>query len=164
MKKNVFLNAITGFGLALSLSLTVLPSTAADHHDHDHDAYSIELQLNNGQKWETDAPLRQAMGDISIAVNAALDGIHHNRLDAAGYDKIVTTVHQQVAHMVANCELEPAADAQLHIVIARLLSSVQEIEQSADLKVKNAAAVKIVGTLISYADYFEDADFVKPAH
>lgn len=148
--------------LALALSLTALPSTAAEHDHHDIDA--VELQLNAGQKWQTDAPLRQAMGEIGQAVNSSLDAIHNNQLDATGYENIAEEVNQQVAYMVENCQLEPEADAQLHIVIARLMDSAQVMEKQNDLQVKNEAAVKLVGALNSYADYFEDASFVKPVH
>ncbi|HAB92951.1 hypothetical protein [Denitrificimonas caeni] len=163
MKKQVLLKTMAGLGLALSFSLVTLPSMAQDDHDS-HDAHNIELQLNAGQKWHTDAPLRQAMRDISLAVNTALDGIHKKELDAAGYQALAGTVNQQVAYMVENCQLEPEADAQLHIVIARLMDSAQVMEKQNDLQVKNEAAVKLVGALNSYADYFEDASFVKPVH
>lgn len=161
MKKRTLFQAIAGLGFALSLSLVPLPAVATDHH-HDHDAYSIELQFNDGQKWETDAPLRQAMGDIGLAVNAALDDIHHNTLDAAGYTALAGEINKQVAYMVENCELEPAADAQLHIVIARMLTSAQVMEQEDALYAKKEAVVKLVGALNTYAEYFEDEDFVKP--
>ena len=85
-------------------------------------------------------------------------------LQAAGYQALAGTVNQQVAYMVENCQLEPEADAQLHIVIARLMDSAQVMEKQNDLQVKNEAAVKLVGALNSYADYFEDASFVKPVH
>lgn len=162
MKKYSFVQAATGLGLALVLSLTTLPSMA-EEHEHD-DLHGVELQLNAGQKWQTDAPLRQAMGGIGHAVITALDDIHNNRLDAAGYDALAGEVNQQVAYMVENCELEPAADAQLHIVIARLMDSAQLMEKDGDMQEKRNGAIQLVGALDSYATYFEDANFVKPAH
>lgn len=148
--------------LALALSLTALPSMAEDHDHHDMDG--VELQLNAGQKWQTDAPLRQAMGEIGQAVNSSLDAIHNNQLDATGYENIAEEVNQQVAYMIENCELEPAADAQLHIVIARLMDSAQLIQGKSDLQEKRKGAVQLVGTLNDYAKHFSDADFVKPVH
>lgn len=162
MKKHSLAWTLAGLGLAVSMSLTALPSMAEDHDHHDIDA--VELQLNAGQKWQTDAPLRQAMGEISQAVNSSLDAIHNNRLDAAGYESLAEEVNQQVAYMIENCELEPAADAQLHIVIARLMDSAQLIQGKSDLQDKRKGAVQMVGALNDYAKYFSDANFVKPVH
>lgn len=148
--------------LALALSLTSMPSMAEDHDHHDMDG--VELQLNAGQKWQTDAPLRQAMGEISQALNSSLDAIHNNQLDAAGYENLAEEVNQQVAYMIENCELEPAVDAQLHIVIARLMDGAQLIQSEGDLQGKRKGAVKLVAALHDYAKYFSDAGFVQPVH
>ncbi|WP_205341726.1 hypothetical protein [Denitrificimonas caeni] len=162
MKKYSVLQTATGLGLALVLSLTALPSIA-EVHDHD-DLAGAELQLNAGQKWQTDAPLREAMGKIGHSVNTALDDIHNNQLDAAGYQALAEQVHQQVAYMVENCQLEPQADAQLHIVIARLIDSAEVMQKRSDLQDKRKGAVQLVGALDSYATYFNDAEFAKPVH
>lgn len=162
MKKYSFMQAATGLSLALALSLTALPIMAEDHDHHDLDA--VELQLNAGQKWETDAPLRQAMRGIGEAVNSSLDDIHNNKLDATGYDALADEVNQQVAYMVENCELEPAADAQLHIVIARLMNGAQLIEKNSAIEEKRQGAVQLIGALDGYAEYFSDDKFVKPVH
>ena len=162
MKKYSFMQAATGLSFALALSLTALPIMAEDHDHHDLDA--VELQLNAGQKWETDAPLRQAMRGIGEAVNSSLDDIHNNKLDATGYDALADEVNQQVAYMVENCELEPAADAQLHIVIARLMNGAQLIEKNNAIEEKRQGAVQLIGALDGYAEYFSDDKFVKPVH
>lgn len=162
MKKHSLAWTLAGLGLAVAMSLTALPSMAEDH-DH-HDMEGVELQLNAGQKWQTDAPLRQAMGEIGQAVNSSLDAIHNNQLDAAGYETLAEKVNQQVAYMIENCALEPAADAQLHIVIARLMNGAQLIQGKSDLQDKRKGAVQLVGALNDYAKYFSDADFVKPVH
>ncbi len=162
MKKHSLTWATAGLGLVLSLSLVALPSVA-EQHEH-HDASSLELQLNAGQKWQTDAPLRQAMTKIGTALNADLDDIHNNKLDAAGYEGLAEQVNQQVAYMVENCQLEPQADAQLHIVIARLVDSAQQMKNPSAVQEKRKGAVQLVGALGDYAKYFSDADFVKPVH
>jgi len=41
-----------------------LASMAATAHDHHGSAETHQLQLNAGEKWVTDAPLRQAMTAI----------------------------------------------------------------------------------------------------
>lgn len=162
MKKNSLMWTLAGLGLVVSMELTAVPVMAEDHDHHDLDG--VELQLNAGQKWETDAPLRQAMRGISEAVNSSLDDIHNNKLDATGYDALADEVNQQVAYMVENCELEPAADAQLHIVIARLMNGAQLIEKNSAIEEKRQGAVQLIGALDGYAEYFSDDKFVKPVH
>lgn len=163
MKKNTIVTTLSSIAITLLLSAPA-PSIAAEDHHHDHGSQSLELQLNNGKKWQTDAPLRQAMGDIRAMIKSNMDGIHHQQLNAADYQRITKTVQQKVDEIVNNCHLEPDADAQLHIIIARLLASVNEIEKSTDLKEKNTETINIVKTLSSYARHFDDESFSKPMH
>ncbi len=54
--------------LAAMLVLSIPPTRAAGPA-HEHDAHgTAALKLNNGQKWKTDAPLRQGMASIKAAV------------------------------------------------------------------------------------------------
>lgn len=156
------IRTIIAISTTLALASAAIPATA-DEHDHHH-AEGIELQLNNGKKWETDAPLRQSMATVSDNVSDVLADIHTHSLNAAGYKTLAGQVNEQIAYMFANCELEPAADAQLHIVIARMMVSAQTMEQDTDLAAKRQAAVALVGALHSYADFFVDEDFTLPKH
>ena len=113
----------------LRLALTVFALVAAGPalaarpaHEHAHDATEATLQLNAGQKWDTDAPLRAGMRDIRQAMAAALNPIHAHKMSAQAYGKLAKQVQASVGKIVAHCKLPPAADAQLHIVIADLLS------------------------------------------
>lgn len=49
---------------------------AAHDHSHEMGAAAVTLQLNAGQKWATDAPLRLAMGNIRQAMAGLLHAIH----------------------------------------------------------------------------------------
>ena len=162
MRKHLFAWAAAALGMALSLSLVVMPSIAEEHKHHD--VSGLELQLNAGQKWQTDAPLRQAMGEIGQALNTALDDIHNNRLDAAGYEAIAEQVNQQVAYMIENCQLEPQADGQLHIIIAGLVDSAQRMQNQSDMQEKRKGAVQLVGALDDYAKHFNNVEFVQLVH
>lgn len=141
-------------------------SLAADNaapHDHDHADASFELQLDNGQKWAIDPPLRKAMGDISNAMRQSLDAIHEDRLPAEGYAALAGQVNEGVAYMVANCELPPDADAQLHMVIAQLMAGSEKMASSNDATPRDGA-VQVLGALDAYAQYFDDSQFVPVAH
>ena len=150
----------------LLIALTVLglaaagPSLAARNaHDHGHDAAAVMLQLNAGQKWETDAPLRAGMGEIRQAMAGSLQAIHTHKMSAKAYDDLAKKVHSAVGQIVAQCKLPPAADAQLHLVIADLLVGADQMAG----KVKGAprvdGAVKVIGALNAYGQHFDDPDF-----
>jgi len=143
---------LTAAGLALGLAAG---SLAADTHKHDHGAAPARLELNNGQKWQTDAPLRQGMQNIRGAMEGALHGIHERKFSAAQYGALAKRVNGEVSGIVANCKLEPQADAQLHLVIADLLEGVGVMQGKAKQVKREAGAVKVVGALEKYGAHFE---------
>lgn len=93
---------------------------AADHADHaDHaPAPAASLQPPAGG-WESDAPLRTGMANIRVAVDG-LDHHEHGHIADDSAVLLATDIQEQIAYLVANCELGPEADAALHVIIARL--------------------------------------------
>jgi hypothetical protein len=117
-------------------------------HDHQHDGAHGQMQLNAGQKWETDAPLRTGMERISVLVaNAAPD-------DAASMQNLAGGIREQVDYLIQNCKLAPEADATLHVLLADLLQGADLVSRESDsvrgLSVINAA-------LDAYPRYFTHA-------
>lgn len=143
---------LTAAGLALGLAAG---SLAADAHKHDHGAAPAKLELNNGKKWATDAPLRKGMENIRGAMDAALHGIHENKYSAAHYGALAKKVGGEVNGIVANCKLEPKADAQLHLVIADILEGVEAMEGKAKKVKRQAGALKVGSALEKYASHFD---------
>ena len=148
------------------LALTVLclaaagPSLAArDAHDHGHGKPATTLQLNAGQKWETDAALRSAMADIRQSMASSLPAIHENRMSTKAYDSLAKKVQGSVGAIVANCKLPPAADAQLHLVIADLLAGADQMAGKVKPAQRMNGAVKVVEALGHYGQYFDDPGF-----
>jgi hypothetical protein len=88
-------------------------------HAHD-EAMPTKLTLNKGKKWGTDAPLRTGMKRIRDLTAEGVEQAHAGRLDAKAAAVLATNVEKEVAGIVANCKLEPKADAMLHLVIADL--------------------------------------------
>ncbi|WP_417777948.1 hypothetical protein [Stutzerimonas xanthomarina] len=154
---------------ALSLAV-ILVSTlghagatlAATGHEHGHSEGAQALQLDAGKRWATDAPLRQAMGIINDDMRQALPAIHENRLPAASYGELAEVVRSQAAYMVENCELSADADAQLHLIIAQLLSGADAM--SSEASAQRDGAVTVVGALDNYATYFVDDGFKPLEH
>lgn len=144
---------------ALSLAFVSAPLSAAEkashRHDHDHGTAPAKLELNNGKKWETDAPLRKGMESIRGSMDAALHDIHENKLSAAKYGELAKKVNGEVNGIVASCKLDPKADAQLHLVIADILEGVEAMEGKAKKVKRQAGAVKVIGALEKYGAYFD---------
>lgn len=81
----------------------------------DHDSHAGEIALNHGSKWNTDAPLRQGM----MAMHAAAL--------ATSPVELADLVETQTAYIIANCRLPPDADANLHLVIERLIDGADQL-------------------------------------
>lgn len=159
--------------LSLAVALVVLPvglthgSTLGHAHaeeSHQHHGTNEAMQLNNGDRWETDAPLRQAMAKLRGDIRPLMQEIHQNNLAAEGYDALALSVQDQVTYMIQNCELEGDADAQLHLVIAQLLAGADAMKGETQDQPRRDGAVQVVGALNDYATYFEDPTFEKLQH
>lgn len=127
---------------------------AAETHHHHHAAEPAKLQLNAGKKWATDAPLRQAMNDINQAMAKALPAIHKNQFGNEDYQALAATINARVGDAVAQCKLEPKADAMLHLVIADLMAGA-EIMEGKSAQTRHDGAVKVLEALKSYGKYFQ---------
>ena len=152
--------------LCLALGGPVLAAGSEHAHGHGHGA-PAKLQLDAGKKWPTDAPLRQAMGNLRATMAAALPDIHEKRLAPEGYAALAKKVEQEVGSIVANCKLDARADAQLHLVVADLLDGADKMagkkKQARGGKPRDGA-VQVIGALDKYATYFDDAGFQPIAH
>lgn len=148
--------AVAAAAMVAALSAPVFAQTAA----HDHSAATPhKLTLNQGRKWATDEPLRAGMGRIRGLVELQLGEAHAGKLTPVQYRKLATQVEKEVGGIVANCKLEPKADAMLHLVIA-------DIGAGTDTMVgKNAKArpalglVKVTQAVNQYGSHFEHPGF-----
>jgi len=150
---------------ALSLACASAPLSAAEHrHDHGHGAAPVKLELDNGRKWETDAPLRQGMENIRNSLDAVHHEIHDNKLSAARYAELAKKVGGEVNGIVASCKLDPKADAQLHLVIADILAGVEAMEGKSHRMKRRAGALKVGVALEKYARHFDHPGWQPLAH
>jgi hypothetical protein len=150
----------------LSLTLIVLGamSTGARAAEHEHaapnDAHSAHAQhaaakpLRAGQRWATDAPLRQGMSAMRAALEPHLPAIRENRLDEAKYRAIAATAEAQVGHIVANCKLSPDADAALHGVLAQVGEGTDAMAGKSSIGAREGA-LKLVAALNDYGRQFD---------
>lgn len=148
--------------LATSLALGgagISAAIAAD--DHHHHGSIAELQLNQGQKWQTDAPLRKGMDAIRTDLAARLSEIHDNTLTPAQYNALAASLNGHVEYMVKNCQLPPDADAQLHLVLAEVLQGAHTMHSGHD---RQEGAVRVVRALDAYGEHFAHPGWAPLAH
>lgn len=144
--------------IAAALVLGPGPLALAQTHAHGHADAPPTLTLDHGQRWQTDAPLRKHMTDLRASFAQDLDRIHAGTLPAADYAKLGATVESKVASIVADCKLPPAADAQLHLIVADLVEGA-DVMQGKAAGEPAAGAHKVVTALNNYAQYFDHAGF-----
>lgn len=141
------------FIFAASIGMAAVPVLGADAA-HSHDAHPAKLQLDHGKKWPTDEPLRRGMSAIRAVMAQRIESIHRNKLSAEEYRSAGAQVDQEVARIVAECKLEPKADAMLHIIVADLLAGAEGMQGKSKAK-PMAGAHKVVQALNAYGRYFD---------
>lgn len=145
--------------IAFILALVVLvPSGIAagpndDHHHHHHgDVAELELDLNNGERWATDASLRQGMDRIHAAFDRARDDYRADRLDREGAAALADEVEEQVRYIFANCALPADADAELHKLLAAALGAASTLREDEDVY---AGLHEVHTVLQAYGEHFD---------
>lgn len=145
---------LLALSLALPFALSAGP-TLAQTHDHGH-AESAALTLDHGQKWATDAPLRQAMGNLARSVNENLPAAHAGTLTDAQYDALGAQANREFAYIVENCKLTPQADAVLHVILADMVSGAEVIGGKQADQPRATGVVRLAQALNRYGEYFND--------
>ena len=150
----LLMSGLIAFGLALAPTGVL----AADPHAH---AAKVEIRLDNGRKWPTDAALRQGMGEIRVAIAGALPRIHRNELPRGEFERLAAKVQAQVDYVTANCQLPEEADHQLHLVLEQILDGIAAMKADTG---QTQGAVQIVQALEQYGTHFDHAGWQPLAH
>lgn len=146
------------FAATLATVATLPPTTgalAADKHEHGHAASPAKLQLDHGKKWATDEPLRKSMASIRGTVHGAPAPVHKGTAKPETYAELGLRVEADIATIVKECKLPPAADAQLHIVVADLVAGADAMKDAKNGKAGRDGLLKVDGALRSYGKYFD---------
>ena len=145
---------------ALAATLTTFAAAPAQAQSHGHDASApAKLSLNQGRKWATDAPLRDGMGRIRALVEPQLAAAHAGKLSQAQYTALAGQVEAEVGGIVANCKLEPKADAMLHLLIADLGDGTSTMTGKNPKQRPALGLVKVAKTLDQYGKHFDHPGF-----
>jgi len=139
-----------------------------DAHDHDHDAAHEHddhgggaITSNNGEQWQTDAALRRGMTEIRVAVDMLTPTFNAGQLNQNQANQISEVVNGSVNTMIEQCKLEPAADANLHIILAQMLSAAAQVKASPSSDEGMPALNK---ALEDYGHYFNHAGWQGDDH
>jgi hypothetical protein len=158
---------ITTAAAALAFAAALASPAVALAATHSHDAATPHaLSLNQGRKWATDEPLRKGMERIRGLVEARVDDAHSGKLGAAHYRDLALQVEAEVGTIVANCKLEPKADAMLHLVIADLLEGAGAMAGK-NPKLRSPQGLNMVVVAVNeYSGHFEHPGFkpISTAH
>ncbi|MEW5727618.1 MAG: hypothetical protein AB1918_07310 [Pseudomonadota bacterium] len=141
----LMLLAVTAIGLGAEAAVA-----AGDAHSHA--ASTSELMLNNGAKWPTDGALRHGMSEIRALVADALPKVHAGRFLATDYQRLADSVLGQIEGIAANCKLPPEVDAQLHLVLARIIDGAETIKTG---KAPVDGVVAVMGGIDAYGEHFD---------
>jgi len=132
--------------IALAVALAALPVSGAraQDHEHGHEGGAQTLQLDHGNKWTTDAPLREAMTAIRDA----------RTQPPAAYQALAQHIDAQIAHIVAHCKLPADADANLHVLLAQIIGGADDM-RGGDPQLARGGAVRVIQALNQYPQYFD---------
>lgn len=120
----------------------------AHSHGNAHDHGTSVLALNDGQRWETDEPLRLGMQRIRDAVALQL---HEENATPAQTKALAVTVQETVTYLMQNCQLAPAADANLHVIINDLMAGASLLTTDGQ---SNEGLARLRHALDAYPRYF----------
>ena len=146
--------------LQLAALAFALPAAAQTAHEHEHAGAAVaNIQLDDGRKWETDDSLRSGMAAIRDAFDAHHPDIHRGSETADQYQALAGQIEAQVQSIVANCKLPPAADANLHYIVADLVQGVNLMRGQDPARTRHDGAALVHGALLAYGKSFDDPGF-----
>lgn len=153
-------NLFIGTAAALLLVAWSVGPALAQTAAHSHEAAAPhKLSLNQGRKWGTDEPLRAGMGRIRNLAEPQLGAAHAGKLTPSQYRELATQVETEVGGIVANCKLEPKADAMLHLVIANIGAGT-DMMGGKDAKARPALGLlKVAQAVNGYGSHFDHPGF-----
>jgi hypothetical protein len=152
---------LASFGaLVAACAMTAAPAALAKDAGHDHHGSApARLALDHGHKWRTDDSLRGGMERIRALVARHLPAAHAGTLAPADYAAVAAKVENEVAGIVANCKLEPKADAMLHLVIADLGAGTDAMAGKAATVKPAQGLVQVTTAVNNYGRYFQHPGF-----
>lgn len=145
---------------AILLNGTLSAVVTAQEHQH-HEMSEQTLQLNHGVKWSIDASLHTGMANIRQQLMLNFDNIHYDKFSNQQFLVLASEFDKQLQYLFKNCQLPAEADAQLHVLLAKIMHGNELIKNSEN---KKQGAVMIMQALQNYPVYFDDVNWQKVVH
>lgn len=143
--------ALVVVGVGIGAWMLIHRAHQSPGHNHGH-AAAAAMTLNNGQRWETDEPLRTGMQRIRDAVEKTFAARASGQLTTADTRALSATVQENVNYLIENCKLSPEADAVLHVLITEMLSSTAQLAQN---PTAHEGLDQMAQALHNYSEYFD---------
>ena len=147
-------------GIAVAIAIgAALPACASSTQSlaaHANAAYPARetLSLDQGRKWATDASLRRHMDEIRIVLAQHREPILRDKLTVEQERTLARVIENKVASIMTDCDLEPRADANLHLVMAELVQAADILNGKARQEPR-LGATRAVRAAQMYATYFD---------
>lgn len=160
MRATVHPIALLSACIAFAATRVIAAEPAPEHHEHGGAGSVVgQLSLNDGQRWATEPSLRKGMAAIRTAFAADHGAIHAGTESDAAYDALAAKIEGEVEGIVRRCHLPESADANLHYVIADLLSGAGLMRGHDPAHGRHDGAARVHGALIAYGKFFDDPDW-----
>jgi hypothetical protein len=154
------LASIASVAAACAMTAPAFAAGAASEAAHEHAAaMPSKLSLDHGRRWATDETLRTGMGRIRGLVEPQLAKAHAGKLTTAEYKAVAGQVETEIGGIVANCKLEPKADAMLHLVIGDIGAGTDAMAGKNPKMKPQQGLVQVAAAVNNYGRYFEDPRF-----
>lgn len=124
----------------------------ADHAAHATHAVRSGAHATPAQRWATDAPLRAGMREIRAATGI-LGHIHAGHLSTRLRGVAVARIDAAIKNMIANCKLDPQADAALHGLLAKFRAGADAARAG---RLSSADLTSMQQALARYPQLFND--------
>ena len=155
--------SVAAVAAVAALCLSAAGTVHAQTHEHAA-AAPASLSLDHGRKWATDDALRAGMGRIRAIVEPQLGAAHAGKLNPAQYAALATKVETEVGGIVANCKLEPKADAVLHVLIGEIGAGTDAMAGRKAGQAAQQGLVQVATAVNEYARYFDHPGFTPIRH
>lgn len=151
------------FTLLALLAMSADSLYAAEAHAHGEDAAGLAaLKLDDGKKWATDAALRRGM--TAIRRTLARAPVHAGDAKPEAYAALAQKVDRELARIVAECKLAPAADAQLHLLIGEIMRGSDLLKQPQAGRHPREGVLTIAAALKAYGEHFDQPGWKPLGH
>lgn len=144
---------------ATCLTMPAMAQTQPAHHPaHEYSMKKERAQpeLNHGKRWATDTSLREGMIRVRTAAIKAQKLSVDGKLNRAQATTLATSIDNALAYIFEHCKLEPDADANLHLLIERLMHAASTVKTAPD---SMEGLPEIMEVLEAYPYYFDHPDW-----